>query len=1628
MRRDQTFKTASIAGASDLTIVAPIKKGLVPALDAITYKTRVKRVLRLLHLGRTAAHEYEIGRVLSDAVERVGKIHSIRIAILEPEDKVLLVVTFDGAWESYIRVIWQKVSRLLDLIFCNTEGYVLGWESTFDEWCAWLRKAQAETPFLYSQPSLTNSDTHYLRSLERMHRRAEPSIDVNQQIAKFITPTAENQAKSLIDTGDDLSNGLASPVAQSVLPSGPAFRQGLKTLVGLYRMSDAYLSTIGDGEVLHRAAQELLFEFKELAAEFAADPDLQEKIEEVKIHYKDAWNWFTAEDAYQRTVPDLPESQASLHPITAVQGGILTGYANVSVGCLLLIAFESAEGMASFLTSFKPTTAAEQNILKAGDIAQNLAVTVEGLRRAGLSDEEMGELPEEFLQGMDKRQGVLGDFFVNHPRRWRLPVQNWEQGIDATDEAGNPRVQLSSIHAVIQLRMVNEGDTNDQKKKLFAKLQKILGTKDKFGAYTMGAIPLSLQWMHRLTDTEGKGIEHFGFRDADSNPVFEHVSHESGYDNQVHIGEVLNGYPNAADHGVPANGAKSDRAKALLSNGSFLVIRKLHQDVEALESLLQKAKRTLPALNKDTLLAKMMGRWPAGAKDSKGQLIEGQPLLMNDAPQGSNDFDFVADYTGVHCPFHAHIRRSNPRSSEQVANAIGGRLPRIVRRGMSFGERYVESTDAQQNGKSLKADRGLMFMAYNASIGEQFEVVQRWISGGNSTGTYSGHSDPFLGVSEPGRPRIFQFVHEGSVARIELDGSDEVHLQAQPLVRLEWGMYLFAPSIVALDYLATRASKQAKSPVLEWSVDRGELLIAELKKLESGGGNTPALHAWKTVLEDPDSAADFTAASIWAAIRRNHAGVLKTSFGALVASQKLADQILLDQEGNLTAQGYLPRMRNSFGELYLGMDIGRTDQAYEKEAPIANAEVLALGERHDETVEAAEKIVHDAIEMLVAYSIKNARGEKRWQATIDVRDVVEKVIAHFCETWFGLSTNGGYFEKGGIRWQSPVASLTPRYPGHFMAPSRYVFQPHPSDTVREVASIHGKALNDAMAGYLQGFGTQLKFTHPLVKAVLERGDELGDAGYPPRTILGLMMGFVPTTDGLMRRIAHEWLREGTLWSLRTHHTGAAQGMWSDPGLAASFKRAFEQAFLLRAAPELLWRTAKKDHQIGEDGNKIAVKTGDVVIVGQISAAHEGLENPGKKTDQEAYDHSYRYAFGDCRKSDDTVKPTHACPGRNAAMAVMKGFLKGLVTCKYPMQPGPGALSFVVEGASDQTPPLWRQDGVSEQFKKPLDAIKNNAGGTSKIELFAIGDSWVFQRDLTKPGFFNLTSALKKKGFSFAASSAKYPPPQDPLNAKVFNFAGATLAELPTKSDLVKQRFKILKEQHLDIAAVLLSAGGNDISACETKMIEVIEKGEKIQKKVADYTTSNLFKMLVEDATSATDAFAADAKRAFFDELKKNYVATFQMLLASTDAPILVHGYDYPCPDSVGLNVDGFKRGPWLGPVFELKRISYAVGLDVMRKLIDDLNNLISSIVCDKAIFPEPELKRLHYIKLTSTLEEQADYKAQPDGYKKYWANELHATEIGFDALAQPIVDKLVEIKSQNTKADIAAVGLMCPFR
>ena len=355
MRRELTIKTGSLTSTSELTVVAPIKKGLVPSLDAMTYKTRVQRVLRLLHGGRSSLHDYQLARVLSDAVERVGRIHAVRIAVLEPEDNVMLAVTFDGAWESYVRIIWQKVSRLLDLIFCNTEDCVLGWESTFEDWGTWLRWRQAQTPFLYATPRLTVDDVRYLQMQERYNRRVTDGDMRDTKVTRIKIPTAEEIAEVAYKAGEDLTNMGFSESMAPEKAGRPAFRQGLRSLVGLYRLAAVYPpkspdgTATPDGIVLHRAARELLPEFMRMLDD--ADGTYEEGKLRARKRFPEPFAWLD-EDIEPlpavRQPPVLPDEPA-VDDRSDVQGGILEAYPGVTHGCLLLVAFDESAALAAFL-------------------------------------------------------------------------------------------------------------------------------------------------------------------------------------------------------------------------------------------------------------------------------------------------------------------------------------------------------------------------------------------------------------------------------------------------------------------------------------------------------------------------------------------------------------------------------------------------------------------------------------------------------------------------------------------------------------------------------------------------------------------------------------------------------------------------------------------------------------------------------------------------------------------------------------------------------------------------------------------------------------------------------------------------------------------------------------------------------------------------------------------------------------------------------------------------------------------------------------------------------------------------------------------------------------------------------
>lgn len=1393
MRKDVINKSATLGSTSDLTVYAPIMEGFIGSLDAVSYKTRVKRVLNTLHLGRRSSHEYDLFRAMSDAVERVGRIHSIRIAILERDhpqgrDHVMLAVTFDGSWESYIRTIWQKVSNSLDLIFCNTEEYVCGGTSSFEEWDHWLRGRQAESSFFYSPPGLTYEDTQYLAVHERFSRGILDADERDRDTTALHLASAEAITHSVAQLGihpHGIPGATAGPDTGVVRARAAReyFRQGVRSLAALYRLSDWYLPGTEDGKLLHRAAAELLHGFypdvvktKTIETEFSGFIKLAED------RFGDALHWLRDTPYEPRPVPPPPTTLGLVDDdLKDVQAGILYPIRGVTEGCLCLVGCETAAALGKLLTTLRATPQGDASLAEA-DLCTTVSLTAQAFYLAGYTDDEVGQLPVEFVQGMERRAGLLGDVRHNHPRRWRRPALNgsapatWSGSDDATQE----RVELSEVHVVLQIRSHCGYDA----KAAAPGRDAIVEAVNTSLASLVGIRLLGVQWMHVLRRNNGTPMDHFGYLDGDevsSQPAYEEKDRGTVYrHNVVHAGEVLRGYANAAD--AAPNGDPPAMAP-LLKNGSFLVVRKLRQHVDRLEAAIADATASngdnaqgKPVADRGLVLGKMMGRWHGDSQDA------GRALAKGLTPGDSNEFSYGNDARSEKCPFHAHIRLANPRLDPTATEQPpGARPPRIVRRSMSYGRTVdLKSSD------SVAEPRGMVFMAYNASIGEQFEVIQRWLMGGNSSGGYSGESDPLLGVADIGYRRCFKFLHGDHVVRVPLDGTAELGADPLPFVELEWGAYLFTPGLAALEAISKRAT-ELKKPRLSWSVDKGREEITRLRDIEVTQGHNAALLAWKYVLEDPELSADYTSASVWAAIRADHGGVLKTPFGVLVGSRDLVDRVTKD-ENNLTITAFLPRMRRSFGELYLGLDGGQPDQRYEKEAQDANDAVMALAspiQNYLNTCTAAKDALQSAVNRWVkdATDLATENDEPGWELTIDAREIIDAVLADLCEHFFGLSERGEHLKRGSAIWDD-TGTATPRYPGHFMAPSRYVFQPHPGPDVERIATAQGQALSRAMTKYLADPAIRRSITAPVARAVLDSAAAEADPSYAARTLAGILMGFVPTLDGNMRRILAEWAREGTLWALRTSHR-------SDPKAATcNLRKSLFSTMQLRAAPEQLWRTAVTTHELGHKPHAVELRPGDVVVAGLISANHEGLECGNSELFP---------AFGGKRTQAVQVPPLqarHACPGQGPAMAVLEGFLLGLMTCPHPLRPGPMGLSFLIRGLTPLPAGRSKKDGAGSDLA-PMKAAPARAD-TVHIPTMAVGDSW-----LTNKKFGEYTSLLNELiNFGF-----------DPVEGKDkladIGYRLEWMAE-DNQLTILKRNLHDALDGGTDIKAILLDGGGNDL--------------------------------------------------------------------------------------------------------------------------------------------------------------------------------------------------------------------------
>jgi Dyp-type peroxidase family len=455
-------------------------------------------------------------------------------------------------------------------------------------------------------------------------------------------------------------------------------------------------------------------------------------------------------------------------------------------------------------------------------VTTNLAFTFDGLRRLGVPQASLQSFPQEFAMGMRARRSILGDDGSSAPGRWD-PVWRDEK----------------PVHLFVALNAATQGLLEEQ----YAKIVSFLDTERR-GVELLaghrgegGREDLPYQDASAIFGADGQPTnkEHFGYSDGISNPYFKgaetHSSNVIGGGKRVfgrdiereegwqplEPGEFILGHKDEAFE-LPA----APSTWPLSDNGTFLVYRKLHQNVGSFDRYLDAVGSEYPD-GKEALAAKLAGRWRNGApattfrSESEAtafatQWDEARVAVMQAKVPAEREarkaefaqlnakfaaFDYRDDMQGGGCPVGAHVRRMQPRvalefgldGAFQCPDALSNRR-RFIRRGLPYGDAQTKRED--------DGDHGIVFMAIGVDIERQFEFVQQqWANYGNDF-RLGNDKDPLIGNHG---------ADEGDgMMTIQTDPSDPrppfFCSKLPRFVETRGGDYFFVPSLTALRLIA----------------------------------------------------------------------------------------------------------------------------------------------------------------------------------------------------------------------------------------------------------------------------------------------------------------------------------------------------------------------------------------------------------------------------------------------------------------------------------------------------------------------------------------------------------------------------------------------------------------------------------------------------------------------------------------------------------------------------------------------------------------------------------------------------------------------------------------------------------
>jgi deferrochelatase/peroxidase EfeB len=274
-----------------------------------------------------------------------------------------------------------------------------------------------------------------------------------------------------------------------------------------------------------------------------------------------------------------------------IQGDILRAYGNDydRASYMLLHIGDAAGGQAWLGSLLARVTNAEHWSGEKPATTLNIALTFTGLRALGVRDELLAGFSDEFREGMAARAELLGDVGPSAPSNWEAPLGSGE------------------AHVLVTIK----SHTTEQIERELA---------DFRGGVERAA---GVSIVHEQHTQMLKGArEHFGYADGFAQPAIADVTPHRTLGGGVPekedrwrglaLGEFILGYPDEDTLVDPKRRLPSAPEEPLGRSGTYMIYRKLSQDVALFRETLRDAARLYEDGDEEKLAAKVAGRWRNG--------------------------------------------------------------------------------------------------------------------------------------------------------------------------------------------------------------------------------------------------------------------------------------------------------------------------------------------------------------------------------------------------------------------------------------------------------------------------------------------------------------------------------------------------------------------------------------------------------------------------------------------------------------------------------------------------------------------------------------------------------------------------------------------------------------------------------------------------------------------------------------------------------------------------------------------------------------------------------------------------------------------------------------------------------